>query len=195
MMRSTVAAKPAGVQAELLPQSIPSSTSMRYFTSVVPVPTMSVPPLPTVKVPAPCGGTPSLAGGGAFVFGASAPAETVFFNVVVGFDAGLPPGLFEVPGEREGIAEGVPAAGDAGAGDGIPVAPADGDAADAADAGCVAGLAHAASPTISNSPAVRAGYDRTRTATTPPRIGMQCRSSMATAGTGLGGRAHVAEIP
>jgi hypothetical protein len=109
----------------------------------------------------PCVGTPSFVGGGTLFLGVSAPAETVFFNVVVGFGAGVRVGLFAAHGDGE-------ADGDGGSGDGESARLAAGDAAEAVFGVCVGGLAHAAVPTSSSSPATTTGYDLTRTA--PPLL-------------------------
>src|SRR5689334_7541617 len=97
MTVSTVAAKLAGVQTGLLPQTIPSSTSTRYFTSMLPVPTTSLPPDAPVNVPAPLLGTPSAAG--AVADPVSPPAATVFFSVLLGLGLALRLALGEVDGD------------------------------------------------------------------------------------------------
>src|SRR3954447_9404114 len=118
MMALTASAKPSGVHLVTLPQTMPSSSSTRYFTRVSPVPTTSVEPFATVNVPAPFVGVPSLVAEAAgLAAGLSAPALTDLTGAVaVGFGlAFVGDGFgFGLPFVGEGSADGAPAPGAAG---------------------------------------------------------------------------------
>src|SRR4051812_28059982 len=103
MIWSTEAAKPAAVHGALLPQAIPSSTSTRYLTSVVPDPTTPVLPPAAVNVPAPRAGVPS-SGAGPALPPMSAPAVTAFFSVVAGL--GVVRRLGPADGDLDGDSDG-----------------------------------------------------------------------------------------
>src|SRR2546429_8742740 len=103
---STAAANRVVVQAGLVPQLMPSSPSTRYWTRVVPVPTMSVPPGAGVKVPAPCTGTPSAPGGGSFAPPRSPPVLLGLVSVLDGLGLGFALGLGDGVAEGDGLGEG-----------------------------------------------------------------------------------------